>query len=155
MLTALPNRLSAMFADPVQAVFREIDREFPWGENGTLPRNVAPLSMWDDGTAVYLEMDVPGIPLADLDVSVEKGKLTIRGERKPREGTPAALREERFFGQFERNLVLNDWVDPTTIEATLRDGVLNIKLLRKPESQRQRISIRNNSDEAKRLEASS
>jgi HSP20 family protein len=143
-----------MFADPVQAVFREIERELPWSDNGAASRNVAPLSMWDDGTAVYVEMDVPGIALNDLDVSVEKGKLTIRGERKPRDGAPEAFREERFFGQFERHLVLNDWVDPTTIEATLQDGVLRLKLSRKPESQRQRIAIRNQNDDAKRIEAS-
>ncbi len=155
MLTALPNRLSAMFADPVQAVFREFEREFPWAENGPSPRNVAPLSMWDDGTSVHLEMDVPGIPLADLDVTVEKGVLKIRGERKAREGSPEALREERFFGQFERNLALPDWLDSTAIDATLNDGVLNIKLSRKSEAERQRISIRQQNDEGKRLEAAS
>ena len=36
MLTTRPNRVSAMFADPIQAVFREIEREFPWSENGAL-----------------------------------------------------------------------------------------------------------------------
>lgn len=155
MLTALPNRLSAMFADPVQAVFREFEREFPWAEKGVPSRHVAPLSIWDDGNAVHLEIDVPGIAMADLDVSVEKGVLKIVGERKPREGSPEPIREERFFGQFERNLALADWLDPTTIDATLTDGVLKIKLSRKPEAERQRISIRQHNDEAKRLDAAS
>jgi HSP20 family molecular chaperone IbpA len=49
--------------------------------------------------------------------------------------------------------VLADWIDPGSIEATLREGVLQLKLLKKPEAQRQRIPIRDagNSD-LKRIE---
>lgn len=150
MLTTLPNRVSAMFADPIQTVFRELEREFPWSQNGE--RKTAPMSVWDDAAAVYIEMDVPGISLENLDVSVEKGKLTIRGERKAPERSPEYLHEERFFGQFERGIMLSEWVDPATVEATLHDGVLCLKLAKRPEAQPQKIAIRSDS---KRLEASS
>ena len=156
MLTTLPNRVSALLADPIQTVFREIDRDFPWyGEgSGTLSRKLAPLSMWEDGNRVHIEMDVPGIPFADLDVSLEKGRLTIRGERKTREGTPTRLHDERSFGQFERTVILNEWVDPNSIVATLNDGVLSLTLAKKPESQRQKIAIAyGGRDDAKRIEA--
>jgi len=155
MLTTLPNRVSAMFADPFQTVFRDFDREFPWNGdgNGTILKKVAPLSMWGDGNAVYIDMDVPGIALADLDVSVENGKLTIRGQRKAAERTSDYLHEERFFGQFERTVALNEWVDPSTIEATLQDGVLHFKLSKKPEAQRQKVAINYCADsDAKRIE---
>ena len=138
--------------DPIQTVFREIEREFPWGEHGE--RKAAPMSVWDDSSAVYVEMDVPGIALEDLDISVEKGKLTIRGERKAPDRSPAYLHEERFFGQFERNIMLNEWVDQASVEASLLDGVLCLKLRKRPEAQPQKIAIRNGAD-AKRLEASS
>lgn len=152
MLTTLPNRVSAMFADPIQTVFREIEREFPWTEAGD--RKAAPMSVWDDASAVYIELDVPGIALSDLDVSIEKGKLTIRGERKAPERTPGYVHEERSFGQFERNIVLSEWIDPATVEANLRDGVLCLKLAKRPEAQPQKIAIRSG-DESKRLEATS
>lgn len=157
MLTTLPNRVSAMFADPIQTVFRDVSGEFPWNGNGngTVLKKVAPLSMWGDGNAVYIDMDVPGIALADLDVAVENGKLTIRGQRKASERTSDYLHEERFFGQFERTVVLNEWVDPSAIEATLRDGVLHLKLSKKPEAQRQKIAISyHDGSDAKRIEAS-
>lgn len=157
MLTTLPNRVSAMFADPFQTVFRDFDRELPWNGNGNaeVMRKVAPLSMWGDGNAVYIDLDVPGIALADLDVSVENGKLTIRGQRKAAERTSDYLHEERYFGQFERTVALNEWVDPSTIEATLRDGVLHLKLSKKPEAQRQKISINYcDGSDAKRIETS-
>ena len=151
MLTTLPNRVSAMFADPIQTVFRELERDFPWSDSGT--RKIGPLAMWDDASAVHIQMDVPGIPLENLDVSVEKGMLTIRGERKAPERSPEYLHEERCFGQFERNIVLNDSVDQSTVEAILHDGVLCLKLAKRPEAQPQKVAIRNSAD-SKRLEAS-
>lgn len=156
MLTTLPNRVSALLADPIQTVFRELDREFPWNgdSNGTLTRKVAPLAMWEDGNAFYIDVDVPGIALTDLDVSVEKGKLLIRGERKAPE-RPEVVHDERYFGQFERMIALNQWVDPSTIEAALSAGVLHLKLSKKPDSQRQKIAIRYcDGPDAKRIETS-
>jgi HSP20 family protein len=97
-------------------------------------------------------MDVPGVALEDLDVSVEKGKLTIRGQRKAPDRSPGYLHEERSFGQFERSIMLNEWVDSSNVEANLHDGVLCLKLAKRPEAQPQKIAIRNDS---KRLEASS
>lgn len=157
MLTTLPNRVSAMFADPFQAVFRDFDRDFSWNGNGSadVVRKVAPLSMWSDGNAVFIDMDVPGIALADLDVSVENGKLTIRGQRKAAERPDGYMHEERFFGQFERTVALSEWVDPGTIEATLSDGVLHLKLSKKPEAQRQKVAINYcDGSDAKRIETS-
>lgn len=157
MLTTLPNRVSAMFADPFQTVFHDFDREFPWNGNGSadMVRKIAPLSLWSDGNSVFIDMDVPGIALADLDVAFENGKLTIRGERKAAERTSDALHEERFFGKFERTVALSDWVDPSTIEATLSDGVLHLKLSKKPEAQRQKVTINYcNGSDAKRIETS-
>lgn len=157
MLTTLPNRVSALFADPFQTVFRDFDRDFSWNGNGSadVVRKVAPLSMWGDGNSVYIDMDVPGIALADLDVSVENGKLTIRGERKAAERPDGYMHEERFFGQFERTVALNEWVDPSTIEATLSNGVLHLKLSKKPEAQRQKVTINCcDGSDAKRIETS-
>ena len=157
MLTTLPNRVSALFADPFQTVLRDFNREFPWSGNGSAEavRKVAPLSMWGDGNAIYIDMDVPGIALADLDVAMEEGKLTIRGQRKAAERTSEFMHEERFFGQFERTVALNEWVDPSTIEATLSDGVLHLKLSKKPEAQRQKVAINYcDGSDAKRIETS-
>lgn len=157
MLTTLPNRVSALFADPFQTVFRDFDRDFSWNGNGSAEaaRKVAPLSMWSDGNAVFIDMDVPGVALADLDVSMENGKLTIRGQRKAAERSDGCMHEERFFGQFERTVALNEWVDPSTIEATLSDGVLHLKLSKRPEAQRQKVVINYcDGSDVKRIETS-
>ena len=116
---------------------------------------VANTERWSDGNAVFIDMDVPGIALADLDVSVENGKLTIRGQRKATERPDGYMHEERFFGQFERTVALSEWVDPSTIEATLSNGVLHLKLSKKPEAQRQKVTINCcDGSDAKRIETS-
>lgn len=158
MLTTLSNRVSAFLSDPFEAAFREFDRDWNGTRRWTFleARKVAPLSMWEDDESVYIEMDVPGIALRDLDVSVQNGKLTIRGERKVAAQPSEYMHDERFFGQFERTVALNEWVDPEHIEATLSDGVLHLKLAKKPEAQRHKIAITYCGEaDAKRIEASS
>ncbi len=153
MMTTLHNRVSALFADPLQTVFSELQPEFSWHGNGAPLPKIGPLSLWEDGQSVYLEMDVPGIALEDLDVSIHKGRLTIKGQRKC--ATPECSYQERYFGEFERSVMLDEWVDPNSIEAKLRDGVLSLKLARKPEAQRQKIAIRySEGDDVKRIETS-
>ena len=143
MMTTLHNRVSALFADPLQTVLSEIQPEFAWNGhgNGSALRKMVPLSLWEDAQAVYLEMDVPGIGLEDLDVAIHKGRLTIKGQRKAAAPAPEFSYQERYFGEFERSVMLDEWLDPTSIEATLRDGVLSLKLAKKPEAQRQKIAV--------------
>lgn len=140
MLTTLPNRVSALLADPFYAAMRELTDDYGFSGDGRSLQKMAPLSVWEDNVAFYVDADVPGMAIDDLDVSLEKGKLTIRGERKPsREGE--AQYDERFYGQFSRTIALNEWVDPNQIDASLVDGVLHLKLSKKTESQRQQIKI--------------
>lgn len=157
MMTTLHNRVSALFADPFRTVLSELQPEFSWSSNGhgAPLQKMAPLSLWDDAQAVYLEMDVPGIALEDLDVAIHKGRLTIKGQRKAAVPTPEFSYHERCFGEFERSVMLDESVDPSSIEATLRDGVLNLKLSKRPEAQRQKIAISYcDGSDVKRIESS-
>jgi HSP20 family protein len=157
MMTTLHNRVSALFADPLQSLLNEIQPQFTPPANGngsTWHKVVAPLSLWEDGEAVYLEMDLPGFALEDLDVAIHKGRLTIKGQRKAPHPVPQFAYQERFFGEFERSVMLDEWVDPSGIEAQLRDGVLRLRIGKKPEAQRQQIAVNYSGvSEAKRIDA--
>ncbi len=86
---------------------------------------------------------VPGVDPASLDVQIEKGVLTIAGERKA-ENVPekATLHvDERFAGRFRRVVTLPDDVESTTAQARYSDGVLHISLPRKEAVQPRRIAI--------------
>ncbi|SBT09315.1 Heat shock protein Hsp20 [Candidatus Accumulibacter aalborgensis] len=85
----------------------------------------------------------PGIDPTTLDVQIEKGVLTVAGERKLDEpGKEATVHiDERFAGRFRRVVTLPDDVDASAVEAKYRDGVLRISIARKQAAQPRRITI--------------
>jgi HSP20 family protein len=87
----------------------------------------------------------PGVDPNSIDVSLEKGVLTIAGERKnelPGKDEKANLHiEERFAGKFRRVVTLPDDADPDAVQATYRDGVLHVSVQRKQAAQPRRITI--------------
>ena len=99
------------------------------------------------GTAQSVEVYafVPGLDPAKLEVNLERGVLTIAGERSeaPRNGDEkAALHiNERFTGRFRRVLSLPDDIDPNAVDADYRDGVLHISIKRRASAMPRRIEI--------------
>lgn len=97
------------------------------------------------GTAKSVEIYAfaPGVDPASLDVQIEKGVLTIAGERKadavPEKATVHI--DERFAGRFRRVVTLPDDVDANSVAAKYRDGVLHISIARKVAAQPRRIAI--------------
>jgi HSP20 family protein len=85
----------------------------------------------------------PGIDPASIDVQLEKGVLTIAGERTPapRDAQTAVHIDERFAGRFRRVVTLPDDIDPNAVAAKYRDGVLHISIQRRAAAQPRRIAI--------------
>lgn len=129
--------------DPFEVARREFQRAF--GENGnghkSLARGYAPLSVWEDQQQLHIAVDLPGLQPSEVEVTVEDGKLSIRGERRPAEGAQGCY-DERAYGCFERVIALADTIDQGSVEAQLRDGVLYVTLSKKPESQPQRVAVK-------------
>ncbi|EXI81167.1 MAG: hypothetical protein AW10_01367 [Candidatus Accumulibacter appositus] len=97
------------------------------------------------GTAKSVEIYAfaPGVDPATLDVQIEKGVLTVAGERKldpPGEKATVHI-DERFAGRFRRVVTLPDDIDANAVEAKYRDGVLRISIGRKEDAQARRITI--------------
>src|SRR6516225_2433786 len=88
------------------------------------------LNVWEDGEQVFVEAEVPGLNLADLEIYVTGGNtLTVKGERKPPAVDKALWhRQERGHGKFVRALTLPFPVDADKVEARLDNGVLSLKL---------------------------
>lgn len=120
------------------------------GHNGLSQSVICPVSVWQDGESVHVHVDVPGVTPDNLDVRFEDGKLWIRGERQWF-GDEEFGHNERMFGKFERAILMSDTIDPSSIDARIEDGVLMIRLMKKPEAQPQMITIRHRSSADKRL----
>ena len=87
----------------------------------------------------------PGLDPKTLEVNLDRGVLTIAGERKsdlPNAETKANVHiNERFHGRFRRVLTLPDDVDPNGVTAQYHDGILHISIKRREEAQPRRISV--------------
>jgi len=106
--------------------------------------NGLPINLWADEQAIYAEVDLPNLDVANLDVTVKDGnELTIRGERKPPELPNAVwVRQERSFGQFSRTLALPVLVDADKVEAKYEEGVLKLTLPKHEAAKPRKITVK-------------
>jgi HSP20 family protein len=132
-------------------VFSELDRlqremqqmfEFSPSIRG-LTRGFPALNVGGSPRSVEVYAFAPGLDPASIDVQLEKGILTVAGERRPVDVPERATVhiDERFAGRFRRVISLPDDVDPNAIEAKYNDGVLHVRIGRREEAQPRRITI--------------
>lgn len=145
MFPNLATRWQAAAADPFVAIRREMDQAFEElfpqrtanGSTGYRPA----MTLRETDDALLLEIDVPGFRQEDLDVQFHDGMLTISGERRPCEEGGRCWHNERGFGRFERHVRLSDKVDASNVKAELTNGVLSLRIAKKPEAQPVKISV--------------
>jgi HSP20 family protein len=112
--------------------------------NGTAQRSVyrPAVDILDAPNEVVVLADVPGVDENHLDITLDKNVLTLRGTVEPTsfEGhTP--FQSEYGVGDFERTFTLSDDVSRDGIEASVKDGVLQLKLPKTAKSARQKINV--------------
>ena len=92
---------------------------------------------------ITITADMPGIEEKDLDISVSKGELTIKGEKKKEteEKNKNYYRMERSYGSFSRTVALPEGVDESKIDAELKKGVLKLTIPRLAEAVQPRKKI--------------
>ena len=97
----------------------------------------------EDENAFLLKLDLPEVPKDAVRVSAENGVLTISGERKLEKEEPGKKfhRIERAYGRFVRSFVLPDNVDPTKVTASMKDGVLEVRLVKAEQAKPKQIEI--------------
>jgi len=87
------------------------------------------LNVWEDEGSFYAEAELPGYKLSDLEITVVKNELTLKGERQlPEDENRTYHRRERPQGAFSRVLYLPAEVNADKVEATFSDGVLHLQL---------------------------
>lgn len=127
------QRQAQRFAGPATSI-----RGF--GRNGFPPLNVGGTP---DSVEIYAF--APGLDPATFDVTIERGVLTLSGDRSsdlPAEDKKATVHtNERFTGRFSRAVSLSDDVDPNRVTAKYSDGVLHISIKRRESTQPRRIEV--------------
>ncbi len=90
-----------------------------------------------------VQADLPGVAAGDVDVTAEKGVLTIRGERKQekREERSGYERIERVAGNFVRRFTLPETAQADAIKARLVNGVLEVSIPKQPEPAAKKVTV--------------
>ncbi len=122
---------------------REMQQAFDLSIRGGTRGGFPALNIGSTPQSVEIYAFAPGIDPATLDVQIEKGVLTIAGERtaEPLPEKATLHIEERFSGRFRRVITLPDDIDPNRASAKYRDGVLHISIARQETALPRRITI--------------
>jgi HSP20 family protein len=115
------------------------------GQGQVAERMWAPaLDISERKDAYVVTVEVPGVKADDLDITLEDGLLTIRGERRFTQETSEQQfhRVERRYGSFRRSITLPSQVQADQIEASFEDGLLEVVVPKAEEAKPKKISVR-------------
>jgi HSP20 family protein len=87
----------------------------------------------------FISAELPGIYDKDIDVTLEDGTLTFKGEKKvEKENNQGEFYcRERSYGAFQRNFKVPETIDQNKIDASFNKGILTVKLPKTPESKKE------------------
>lgn len=137
------------YSDPFSALRAEMDSLFDsfmgglpafsgmFGTSGGRGFTLTPhIDVRETDKEIVVEAELPGINEKDISLALQDGVLTIRGEKKHEhdEEKENYRMMERRYGSFQRSLRLPDTVDEDKVEASFDNGVLKIKVPKRPEA---------------------
>ena len=129
-----PFRGMTNFEDTMNRLFSEPSTARPW---------VPAVDIRESEHDLVLKADVPDMKFEDIEVRLENGTLTVRGERKFEEAKDKGgwHRVERAYGTFERSFTLPDTVNPEGIKADYKHGTLTVTLPKKEIAKPRQVKI--------------
>jgi HSP20 family protein len=122
------------FEDTMTRLFTEPANGRPW---------VPPVDIVETENELIVKADVPDVRFEDIDVHLENGTLTLRGERKFEKKTDKGgyHRIERAYGSFDRSFTLPDTVDAEHVKADYKNGTVTITLPKKEVAKPRQIKV--------------
>jgi HSP20 family protein len=101
------------------------------------------LNVFEVSDKIVVQAELPGFKAEDIEISVERETLSLRGERKPEEMQNVSYhRRERRTGKFQKSLTLPYEINVDGVEANFKDGVLKLILLKAEYVKPKKISIK-------------
>jgi len=124
-LTAFEDTMKRLFSEP---------NGRPW---------VPAVDIRETENELIVKADVPDLKFEDIDVRLENGTLTLRGERKFEEKKAEGgwHRVERAYGTFERSFTLPDTVNPEGVKADYKAGTLTVTLPKKEIAKPRQVKV--------------
>ncbi len=138
---SLHREMNRLFND----VFRAFDRDLPaFGPPSALPTGWPSVEISETEKEIKVTAEVPGLDEKDIEVLLNDGVLTVKGEKRSETEDKEKQFSERYYGRFERRIPLGTEVEDDKIEAGFRNGVLTVTLPKteKAQTQVKRIAIK-------------
>jgi len=119
------------------------DLEGYLGNSSTEVAYIPAVDVFEEKDRFVVKADLPGVNPEEIEVTAEKGVLSLRGERKTekRENSEGYERIERVTGSFTRRFALPENVQADAIKATYTNGVLEVSIPKQPEVAAKRIAV--------------
>ena len=135
--------------DVLNQLHRQINRVFDTqgaanaAESSATADWVPPADVAEYADRFVLQFDVPGVDVSAIEITLDKGVLSISGERvRGSNGSDAERsRIERPQGRFHRRFTLPDTVDAASVKAVGRNGILEVTIPKQPKAQPRRIEV--------------
>ena len=144
MLNSRFSPMGAVLSD-MQRMSEEIDRALRStnGSHRSFAETFPLVNVWESDDTIYVESELPGFDLDDLTVLVDHSTLTLEGNRKAPEVENGVWRKrERGHGKFQRKIELPAMADSESVEASLRNGILTLKIAKREEAKARRIEVK-------------
>ena len=146
----IPSRDGGALMRPDFGLFglhREIDRlfsEFAQGVGPNGAQNIVPnVEISETDQAIEVTAEMPGLERKDVDISIEDDTLTIRGEKRVEEKDDKNVQHsERSYGVFLRVLQLPAGIDPSSVQATMSNGVVKIVIPKPAKPEPKKIEVK-------------
>jgi HSP20 family protein len=102
------------------------------------------VDVYQDNDYIIVQSTIAGVKDEDLEVNITKESVTIHGKRERREEVKEKdyLYQELFWGDFSRSIILPYEVDPESSVATLKNGVLTIKMPKADKSRAKKLKVK-------------
>ena len=102
-----------------------------------------PLNLWTSPDGAIVAMEVPGVAPEDLDITIRRDTVTVRGSRtaEPAEDGTVVLRQERMHGPFARTFVLPFRIDADKASAKFERGIVTLTLPRPEDDKPRQIKV--------------
>jgi HSP20 family protein len=129
--------------DEINRLFRGLDETETSGATASW---IPAVDIYEFEDRFELAVDLPGVNTEDVEITLDRGVLTLSGERKSerlaaKDQRDVRMRLERGQGQFHRRFILPDSVDTESIAAKGRNGVLEITIQKQAKAQPRRIKV--------------
>ncbi|MDX8538481.1 Hsp20/alpha crystallin family protein [Mesorhizobium abyssinicae] len=138
---SLHREVNRLFDD----MFRGFDSSLPaFGRASSFGGGWPSVEISDGEKAVKVTAEVPGLEEKDIEVLLDDGVLTLKGEKRSEMEDKDRQFSERYYGRFERRIRLGYEVEQDKIDARFKNGVLTVTLPKtaKAQSQAKRIEIK-------------